>query len=593
MARYRGDYSDRSDGNFRRFVVIFMIAIILAMSAFVAFWFITHDNSETFEQMGFWEFHSSLDRTEIGFVFDGQRSEFEWRPIFVDGELYLPIDLVQNYIDEHIFWDGGSRVSVTTRTQAFRIDIGQLAHTVNGVSAQLDLPVIMRGGQPYIPAGFVAELHGFTFDFKQYINTIVMLDTTAMHSLAHVRYDDEPLRFEAGGSRNIPFFQSRSPVLVQRWLSVDETFIVVDSEGDFYRIQTQDGLLGYVASDMVTFLISSRPPEVPPEPIFDGMVNMVWDLTSNSTVVRNEARRYVPYGLNVISPTFFEFSPALDGTILSIADQGYVDWAHSNGWQVWALIADKLDGHFHSDVSRHVFTNTAHREWAIDQIVAFVEQYSFDGICVNFEAIRADYADSYIQFLRELAPLLRERGVILSVTMFVPMNHNLFYNREQAALAADFIIIMGYDEHWATSPIAGPNASIGFVQNGINRTLWEVPSHQIILGIPLYVRVWRETELSGGIVVSQAAMGMDAAHDLFVSNGAEFAWDDITMSYYAEFRGVDADGQSYRRRVWLEEERSISAKLDLVIYHELAGTAGWRKGLERAAIWDVLAEYLR
>jgi len=571
-----------------------MLAVILAMGAFLAFWFITHDDSETFEQRGFWEFFTHLDRNEIGVVFNGQRSEFEPRPVFVDGELYLPIEFVQNYIDEHIFWDGGDRVSVTTRTQAFRIDIGQLAHTVNGVSAQLDLPVIMMDEQPHIPARFVAGLHGFEFDFKEYINTVVMTNTSAIQILARVVYDDEPLRFEMPENRRITFFQSRSPVLVQRGLSADETLIVIDDSGDFYLVQTQDGLLGYVAADKIEVVNLPQPvAEMPLQPVFDGMVNMVWDLMSNNTAVRNEVRRYVPYGLNVISPTFFEFCPTLDGTILSIADQGYVDWAHSNGWQVWALVADKLDGHFRSDVSRHVFTNTAHREKAIDQLVAFTEQYSFDGICINFEAIRPEYAGTYIQFLRELAPLLRERGIILSVTMFVPMNHNLFYNREQAALAADFIIIMGYDEHYATSAVAGPNASIGFVQNGINRTLWEVPHHQIILGIPLYVRVWRETETAGGIRVTQNAMGMDAAYDLFVSNGATFEWCDVTMSYYAEFRGVDEDGQTYRRRVWLEEERSISAKLDLVIYHELAGAAGWRKGLERPAIWGVLAEYLR
>jgi len=574
--------------NPHRFKVVFLIVILLGLGGYIAVWLLFNSGSNG-DEYGF------LDGQRIGFVpryvfIDGEL----YSPIFVEDELYLPINLVQNYVDEHLYWDGNYRVSITTRTHVFRIDVGQTAHTVNGRTAQLDLPVIMASGTPHLPANFIAELNDVAFEFRQDINTLIITNNAVEPTLLRVTRDGEPLRYEPG---------SRSPA--QTTLYSQDTVVLINSSDGFCFVKTEGGLTGHVVSGRLEVAYMPKPPiAAAPTPVFDGMVNMVWDLMSNITAVRNEARRYVPVGLNVISPTFFEFCPSLDGTVLSIADQGYVDWAHSNGWQVWALIADKLDGHFRSDVARHVFTNTGHRERAIDQVVEFTERYSLDGICINFEAIRAEYADYYIRFLRELAPLLRERGVIVSVTMFVPWSHNLHYNRGQAAKAADFIIIMGYDEHYATSAVAGPNASISFVQNGINRTLqeiqngvtlWEVPHHQIILGIPLYVRVWRETEVAGRgtPVVSQAAMGMDAAYDLFISHGAQFEWCEVTLSYYAEFRGVDAYGQTYRRRVWLEEERSIAAKLDLVIYHNLAGTAGWRKGLERPAIWDVLNEYLQ
>jgi len=592
--RNRNDFDDerRQSRRSRRFKLIFLLVLIFAMGGYVVFWLVTNENANTYEEMGFWDFHSHLDRNEIGFIIDGQRVEIEARPVFIGNELYLPIDLVREFVDEHVYWDGNERISITTRTKAFRIDLGRLEHTVNGRQATLALPVILHNGKPFIPADFIASLNGVDFVFKDYINAIVMVNNANVPAMVRVTEDGIPLKFEPTISRGLSFFRRGTTIYVQKLLSTTDELIHLSNEGSFIRVQTENGLVGYVDSGFFEVISQAQiAPVVMPEPVFDGMVNMVWDLMTNITAVRNEARRYVPHGLNVISPTFFEFSTALDGTLISIADQGYVDWAKSNGWQVWALIADKLEGHFRADVARHVFTNTAHRERAIDQLVAFVDQYMFDGICINFEAIRAEYADHYILFLRELAPLLRERGVILSVTMFVPWNHNLHYNREQAALAADFIIIMGYDEHYATSAVAGPNASINFVQNGINRTLWEVPHNQIILGIPLYVRVWRETQTGDGIVVSQNAMGMNEAYNLFIDNGAQFVWCEITLSYYSEFRGVDSEGRTYTRRVWLEEERSISAKLDLVIYHDLAGTAGWRKGLERPEIWNVLMEY--
>jgi len=182
--------------------------------------------------------------------------------------------------------------------------------------------------------------------------------------------------------------------------------------------------------------------------------------------------------------------------------------------------------------------------------------------------------------------------VVVSLTMFVPMSHNLFHNREEAARAVDYIIIMGYDEHYATSQIAGPNASIGFVETGITRTLQEVPYYQIILGVPFYVRVWRVTQTPLGNAVTQTALTMDAAYSLFVENGAVFEWCEVTMSYYAEFRGVDAYGNIYTRKTWLEDERSMAAKMELAAYHNLAGVAGWRKGLESEGVWGVIYAFV-
>ena len=45
------------------------------------------------------------------------------------------------------------------------------------------------------------------------------------------------------------------------------------------------------------------------------------------------------------------------------------------------------------------------------------------------------------------------------------------YNREEQGIVADYVIIMGYDEHFAGSEEAGSVASIDFVREGITETL--------------------------------------------------------------------------------------------------------------------------
>ena len=57
---------------------------------------------------------------------------------------------------------------------------------------------------------------------------------------------------------------------------------------------------------------------------------------------------------------------------------------------------------------------------------------------------------------------------------------------------ADYVIIMGYDEHYATSPEAGSVASIGWVREGIENTLEEVPAEKVINAVPFYTRLWEE-----------------------------------------------------------------------------------------------------
>lgn len=56
--------------------------------------------------------------------------------------------------------------------------------------------------------------------------------------------------------------------------------------------------------------------------------------------------------------------------------------------------------------------------------------------------------------------------------------------------AADYIVMMGYDEHWAGSSIAGSVASLPWVRDGLLELMKEVPSHKIILGVPYYTREW-------------------------------------------------------------------------------------------------------
>jgi spore germination protein YaaH len=152
---------------------------------------------------------------------------------------------------------------------------------------------------------------------------------------------------------------------------------------------------------------------------------------------------------------------------------------------------------------------------------------------------------------------------------------------------------MGYDEQWSTSPVSGPNASIGFVRYAVANTLREVPPDKLILGIPFYVRVWREeTGDDGAVSVTSRSYSMDRAYRQFVDNGAVFEWDDETAHYYAEYTAAEG-GRDTLYRVWLEEERSMEEKLKAADINGLAGVASWRRGLEKENVWGLIYRYMK
>jgi len=147
---------------------------------------------------------------------------------------------------------------------------------------------------------------------------------------------------------------------------------------------------------------------------------------------------------------------------------------------------------------------------------------------------------------------------------------------------------MGYDEHWGGSPESGSVASINFVMEGIIDTMAVVPNEKIILGVPYYTRRWAEEMVDGEISVSSRAYSMSTAYDFLIENNAEIIWDEEVAQYYGEYTIDDI-----RYRIWLEEERSMTEKVSLAIEYDLAGIAGWKLGLEKDEIWDVLYDYLK
>ena len=173
-----------------------------------------------------------------------------------------------------------------------------------------------------------------------------------------------------------------------------------------------------------------------------------------------------------------------------------------------------------------------------------------------------------------------------------------FYDRSEQAVFADYVVIMGYDEHYVGSD-EGSVASIGFVKQGIEDTLKEVPKEQTILGAPFYTRVWIETPKEAADDVEAAsedyvpyelssqAINMEEAWNMVSVNGVEAVWSEEDGQYYAEYAN---DGKTYK--IWLEDVKSMELRLAESSENDLAGMAFWKLGLEQENIWDTIIKYM-
>ena len=616
----RGSYKHKKGPSSLIPILVIAIGIIAAAGFLVYSLFFGQDSSEeiagqmpNMEEINFFDYHGNghLTAGRMYATINGEIITSHYAPTFIEGRLYFPADFLRAHIDRYIFWEqNSSRLTITNIDEVMRFSPNDETYTINWQPQPLTDPIREVSGMAYMSADMVMERYSVTIMHQEEYGFIILdlpYYERHIYEIIEIVEEDEineeyteqsgenedsfvPMRF--GPSDQHPIMARLHPGdrVVNFGAAQDEE----ENDDIFLRIQAENGLIGYVAAanlDSVEYIPAVTRLEMRRliTRTLDEPINLAYHLMN----VNNPDTWYAPQGVNVLSPMWFRFDPeARNGDIISWARHDYVQWAHRNGIEVWPAIMDMFEGgNFSNEVAQLVLLDAEIRDHVIAQLMQLIETYNLDGINIDYEQVRAPESEHWIQFLRELAVPMRQSGAILSVAAKVPIPDNMFWNRTEIGLASDFIVIMAYDEHWSSSPIAGPVASFNFVADGVQNTLNEVPPHQVVVALPTYVNIWREEFVDGEWQLvfnlrreTPRQVGMPLAYDIVTSQGGEFVWDYITRQYYAEIEIVD-DGLEIRYRVWLEDLRSMREKLALVRQHNLAGVGFWQKGLELPALW--------
>lgn len=487
----------------------------------------------------------------------------EERALKSGDQIYLPQTMVSTYLNQRYYWDSANQQILYATP---------LALENYPASESGDGDVWLKDGTVYLNLALVQKYTDLdTYTYEDPSRIVIQHEFTGINTATVQK--DTSVRYRGG---------IKSPILTD--VSKGDTLIYMQALEDWVQVSTLDGYIGYVQKKVLSGMETtdferSFEKEDYTYLTMDDKVNMTWHQITNT-----DANAYFAdmtanvSGLNVISPTWFYIQDT-SGNLGDLSSADYVTQAHQKGYKVWGLVDN-----FTADVSTtETLSQLASRQNIIKHLVQTAANIGMDGINVDFESLSEDAGPHFLEFLRELSIECHKNNLVLSVDNPVPEDFTSHYDRREQGLVVDYVVIMGYDEHYVGSD-AGSVASLPWVEQGVEDTLAEVPAQRTILAIPFYTRLWKTT---GGAVTSEA-IGMTEAQNVLTENKVETVWDGSISQNYGEY---EKDGSTYQ--IWMEDAQSIAEKVKLIPKYDLAGVAQWRLGFESNDIWSTISENLQ
>lgn len=495
--------------------------------------------------------------------------------IYIDENdvIYLSKEDIDNFFDEYVYYDKKyNQIITTSENKIATLEVENTTIYINGEEQNIKSSVIEKNDRYFIPISELKEVYNISVEYVEKTDRVVI------ESLNREQKKTECIKDNSIKYKTTIFSKTVDKV------KKGESVVVVSEMDNWLKVRTDNGILGYMKKNDAKDVTVSRT-EKKKEKQIDGKVSLVWDYFSEYGSAPDRAGTRIN-GINVVSPTFFTLTDEGRGKIdVNVGNEGieYIKWAHSNGYKVWPSISNNS----YIQTTSDIMNDYKLRQILIENIVNLIEKYNLDGINIDFEYMFMDDKELFSRFIIELAPRLNEIGATLSVDVTAPdgsPNWSLCYNRHVIGKISDYIIFMAYDQYGASSNKEGTTAGCDWVEANITKFLGQegVNPDKLVLAVPFYTRLWKE---ANGKVSSETVDLKDV--DKVIPANVEKKWNDNLKQYYIEYT---QNGAVYK--MWIEDLKSISAKLDLINKYKLAGAAYWEKDRESPEVWDIVKEKL-
>ncbi len=486
-----------------------------------------------------------------------------------DGMIYLSLDYIKEYLDKGIEYDKSTGEVKINNDHANKIlKLNEYKAKFNSGTIDLRAPVIEKNGKIMLP------IEAFIYDYD------VRLRYNKDIRLLLLDYRDKEYDLTKTTSETLlrESDSKRSPIIKK--LPKGEELYVYEEKGKFCKVRMPEGYAGYVLKkdldenfEKVSFKSTSKN-------TFADPINLTWDYTyaEHSEDKINQIKDIK--GLDVIIPTWFSIRNG-NGDMIDRGSQNYIKKYKDLGIDVWAY----LDNSFDPNVTHEALSNENTRKKVINKTLELCKKYGMKGINIDFEHTRVDDRDYITDFVREFRQAAGD-DFIISVDVTPQISADVTkepYDRKTLADIADYMVVMAYDQHWGSSDKAGSVAQYKWVEGSVNVLFRSIPNKKMILGVPLYTRIWKE---AGGKVTSKT-ISMEEVARIIAAKGLKPVWDKESQQNYVEYQENNAN-----YKIWIEDANSLEKKVSLVNKYNLAGVGSWRLGFETSNIWDVISKEL-
>lgn len=521
----------------------------------------------------------------------------DWRgftkPIFVQGELMdyeaigsgeslqLPLPVLQEAVDPSMrFEDGDRAIILTSPDKVMRLHVGREEAELNTKEYELHTAPFEEQGVPYVPLQAVKEVYGVTVHEDMDTGAVLLMNAGEVIQYGSAAGKDP--------EQEIPLYKepdNSSAIIAQ--MNPGERVRIWSSNEDWHYVQMDDGYAGYTTAgkinptEKVTVPVPESLPTAAEQRWKGKTINLAWEAVYNRAA--DPANLQTMEGVNVVSPTWFDITDG-NGSVESKGDLEYVHRAKSLGMEVWGLLSNSFD----PDMTAEALSTYDRRTAIIQKMIEYAAAYELDGINIDYENVYTEDGPMVTQFMRELRPYAKQNDLVLSIAVTPKSNSemwSLFLDRRALGEITDYMMVMTYDEHWASSPTAGSVASLPWVTAAMNKIMVEdeVPADKLLLGIPSYTRVWSIKESGEDSGITSKAIGMDSAQDLIKQHKLTPTFSEDTGQNYVEF----TEGEVWNQ-IWLEDKTSLRARVDLASELKLAGIATWNRSFANEGAWAVL-----
>lgn len=505
----------------------------------------------------------------------------ENRPVFLENNIiYISLDFIMENIDPNIYYDSNEEtIILTNKEKVVRFKVGEDIATINQREFYINQTIKLVEEQPYISDEILTNYYPIDINYFEDTKAVVIEEDISDHMQGQI--------IAEGGNIRVNF-DKKSPILL-RDIPLETEVLIFEEFKDWYKIRTYDGVVGYIEKKYLKINLGKKHTEFDKTPKDEYImekrrINLTWDYTHRK-MTKVENAEHID-GINVLSPTWFSIVDN-KGNILDKGNLEYVSEYKLLGYEIWPLI----DNSFDPNLTQELLSSSKTRENLIKEIAYIYDKYDVDGINIDFENIYLEDRRLLTQFVRELYPIFKEMNMVVSIDV-TPIstseNWSLSFDRKELSKTVDYIMLMAYDQHWASSPVAGSVAQYNWVEKSIVNVLEEIPNDKLILGIPFYTRLWKVDQTKDGEKISSQALSMEKANNFIEENNIKLEWDEGSGQYYGE-----TTIQDILYKIWVEDGKSIKLKSTLVNKYDLAGIASWRKGFETEDIWSVLSNTIK